>query len=288
MGTSARHPEFYFAALKKIFSPQLKIPMNNFAKPEVLPIVKTRKRAILQFLLLLLSFSSITAFALNVPDHPTGRVTDLTGTLSSQEIASLDHKLDTFERATTNQIAVLLIPSLEGDPLEDYSIRLAEKWKIGQKGRNNGVILLVVKNDRKIRIEVGYGLEGALPDGLAGAITRDEIAPRFRNGQFYQGVDAGTNAIMSAIRGEYKPAKQKTAYSISVNWNWPGILIFVVFLILNLMDWIRRRRQYHSGGSGGWSSGGGFFGGGGFWGSSDGGFSGGGGDFGGGGSSGDW
>ncbi len=280
MGTSARHSEFYFAALKKIFPPEFQIPMKNFATP----FKRTGK--ILQFLLLLLSFS-ITAFALDVPDHPTGRVTDLTGTLSAQEIASLDQKLDNFERETTNQIAVLLIPSLEGDPLEDYSIRLAEKWKIGRQGRNNGVILLIVKNDRKLRIEVGYGLEGALPDGLAGTIIRDEITPRFRNGQFYQGVDAGTSAIMSAIRGEYKPAKQKTAYSTSVNWNWPGVL-FVVFLILNLMDWVRRRRQYHSGGSGGWSSGGGSFGGGGFWGSSDGGFSGGGGDFGGGGSSGDW
>jgi len=249
--------------------------MKNFAKPF------TRSGKILQFLLLLLSFS-ITAFALDVPVHPTGRVTDLTGTLSAQEIASLDQKLDTFERETTNQIAVLLIPSLEGDPLEDYSIRLAERWKIGQQGRNNGVILLIVKNDRKLRIEVGYGLEGALPDGLAGAIIRDEITPRFRNGQFYQGVDAGTNAIIAAIRGEYKPVKKEPE-----NSDYTGVRFFLylfsffsIFIVLLVFAAISDSKgQYHSGGSGGWSSGGGF---------SDGGFSGGGGDFGGGGSSGDW
>jgi len=196
--------------------------MKNFAKPF------TRSGKILQFLLLLLSFS-ITAFALDVPVHPTGRVTDLTGTLSAQEIASLDQKLDTFERETTNQIAVLLIPSLEGDPLEDYSIRLAERWKIGQQGRNNGVILLIVKNDRKLRIEVGYGLEGALPDGLAGAIIRDEITPRFRNGQFYQGVDAGTNAIIAAIRGEYKPVKKEPE-----NSDYTGVRFFLYLFSIPL------------------------------------------------------
>jgi len=129
----------------------------------------------------------LPAFGLGVPERPEGRVTDRTGTLNRDQIHALEKKLTAFEKETTNQIAVLLIPSLEGDSLEDYSIRLAEKWKIGQQGRNNGVILLIVKNDRKLRIEVGYGLEGALPDALAGTIIRNEISPRFREGQFYQG-----------------------------------------------------------------------------------------------------
>jgi uncharacterized protein len=197
-----------------------------------------------------------------------------------------------FERETSNQIAVLLIPSLEGDSLEDYSIRLAEKWKIGQAGRNNGVILLAVKNDRKLRIEVGYGLEGALPDALAGTIIRNEIAPRFKEGRFYQGIDAGVNSIIAATKGEYKARPKKKSSPIEF---WLPFLIpvaFIVFFILAASQ--ARRRHYHSGSSRGWNSGRGFFGGGPFLGGSGGwssggdSFSGGGGDFGGGGASGDW
>ncbi len=231
------------------------------------------------------------ASALDVPERPSGRVTDFTGTLSPTDIASLESKLLAFERETTDQIAVLMIPSLEGESLEDYSIRLAEKWKIGQKGKNNGVILLVVKNDRKMRIEVGYGLEGALPDALAGTIVRNEIAPRFRSGKFYEGIDAGIQAIMAATKGEYKaPARKKARGAHVPEWYYflPIILIFGIFVAGSLMQ----KRHYHSGGSRGWRSGGGFFGGGfgggGSWGDSGGGFSGGGGDFGGGGASGDW
>lgn len=242
------------------------------------------------FFLLLLGYPS---FALEVLDRPDSWVTDRTGTLSREQILALNRKLSAFERETTNQIAVLLIPSLEGDSLEDYSIRLAEKWKVGQKGRNNGVILLVVKNDRKIRIEVGYGLEGTLPDALAGTIIRNEIAPHFRAGQFYRGIEAGIDAAMAATKGEYK-ATPKKAKSIPLG-AWLPFLIPLAFLGLFLLAASKaRRRLYHSGGSRGWTSGGGFFGGGSSWGGSGGGFSdgggfsGGGGDFGGGGASGDW
>ena len=161
------------------------------------------------FLFLLIAFfSTIPAMALEVPDRPEGRITDRTGTLNPREIAVLDQKLEAFEKETTNQIAVLLIPSLQGDSLEDFSIRLAEKWKIGQKGRNNGAILLIVKNEKKLRIEVGYGLEGPLPDALAGSIIRNEIGPRFKEGRFYAGIEAGLNAIMAATKGEYRPVKK--------------------------------------------------------------------------------
>jgi uncharacterized protein len=204
----------------------------------------------------------------------------------------LERKLAAFERETSNQIAVLLIPSLEGDSLEDFSIRLAEKWKIGQQGRNNGVILLVVKNDRKLRIEVGYGLEGALPDALAGTIIRNEIASRFREGQFYQGIEAGINSIIAATKGEYKASPRKKGSQIDF---WLPFLIVGAFIIFfGLAASQARRRHYHSGGSRGWNSGGGLFGGGPFLGGSGGwssggdSFSGGGGDFGGGGASGDW
>jgi uncharacterized protein len=232
----------------------------------------------------------LPAFGLPVPERPEGRVTDRTGTLTRDQIAALERKLVAFERETTNQIAVLLIPSLEGDSLEDYSIRLAEKWKIGQTGRNNGVILLVVKNDRKMRIEVGYGLEGALPDALAGTIIRNEIAPLFKEGRFYQGIDAGVNSIIAATKGEYKASPKEKSSPIDF---WLPFLIvgaFIIFFALAASQ--ARRNHYHSGGSRGWNSGGGSWYGGSSWGggggSDSGGFSGGGGDFGGGGASGDW
>jgi uncharacterized protein len=241
------------------------------------------------FLLAWLIFAllSVPAFALEVPERPEGRVTDHTGTLSQNEIAALEQKLAAFERETTNQTAVLLIPSLEGDNLEDYSIRLAEKWKIGQKGKNNGVILLVVKNERRLRIEVGYGLEGAIPDALAGFIIRNDIAPQFKAGQFYGGIDAGITAIMAATKGEYKAPRKRERRARAMPWFpfLPFILFFGVAAVANL---IARKRHYHSGGRHGWTTGGGFFGGGFSGGESGGGFSGGGGDFGGGGASGDW
>jgi len=244
-----------------------------------------------RFFLLLFVFILLggPAYSLEVPDRPEGRVTDRTGTLTRDQIAALERKLVAFEQETTNQIAVLLIPSLEGDSLEDYSIRLAEKWKIGQTGRNNGVILLVVKNDRKLRIEVGYGLEGALPDALAGTIIRNEIAPLFKEGRFYQGIDAGVNSIIAATKGEYKARPKEKSSPIDF---WLPFLIvgaFIIFFTLAASQ--ARRRNYHSGGSRGWNSGGGFWFGGSSWGgggSDSGGFSGGGGDFGGGGASGDW
>jgi len=241
------------------------------------------------FLVVLLAISSaFSAAALEVPTRPEGRVTDRTGTLNQRERIALEQKLEAFERETTNQIAVLLIPALEGDSLEDFSIRLAEKWKIGQKGRNNGAILLIVKNERKLRIEVGYGLEGALPDALAGSIIRNEIAPRFKEGQFYAGVDAGIKAIMAATKGEYRPAKKNPQGSQGLPLWVPLVLILVVGSFM-VMSAVGRKRHYHSGGSRGWTSGGGYWGGGGgSFGDSGGGFSGGGGDFGGGGASGDW
>jgi len=237
-------------------------------------------------------FFCLPAFGLTVPERPEGRVTDRTGTLTRDQIQALEKKLSAFEKETTNQIAVLLIPSLEGDSLEDYSIRLAEKWKIGQQGRNNGVILLIVKNDRKVRIEVGYGMEGALPDALAGTIIRNEIAPRFKAGKFFQGIEAGINSVIAATKGEYKASPRKKQSQID---SWIPFLIvgaFIVFFMLAASQ--ARKRNYHSGGSRGWNSGGGFFGGGPFsggsggWSSGGDSFSGGGGDFGGGGASGDW
>jgi uncharacterized protein len=245
------------------------------------------KRFILFTIALLLVISlNKSAFALEVPPKPLGRVSDYTGTLSNSEISELEQILAQFEQETTNQIAVVLMRSLEGDNLEDYSIRLAEQWKIGQEGKDNGVILLIVKQDRKIRIEVGYGLEGTLPDSLAGDIIRQAIAPKFRQGRFYEGIQAGVSAIIASTKGEYRPGKRRKPRVGLLGWFWPLLLFFLLASGITRMF---HRRRYYSRRHGGLFIGGPFWWGGGFGGGGfGGGFSGGGGGFGGGGASGGW
>ena len=144
--------------------------------------------------------------ALEVPAMQ-GRVNDYAGILSSSTIRQLEESLKAFEEDQSTQIVVATIPSLEGDSLEEFSIRLAETWKIGQQGLDNGAILLVAKNERKIRIEVGYGLEGSLTDLTSGRIIRNVIVPHFKNGNFDQGIMAGVSAMMDSVRGEFSAAE---------------------------------------------------------------------------------
>jgi uncharacterized protein len=209
---------------------------------------------------------------------------DLTGTFSPEQTTALNSKLRAYADTTSNQIVFLMIETLDGYPLEDYSYEVAKENKIGSK-KNNGILLLVVKNDRKIRIEVGYGLEGVFPDALSSSIIRNVIKPYFVRDDLYSGVNAGVDAIFLTIAGEYKaekPANSSRQYS-------PIVTIFSIIIFI-LFSFFRRgfgRRgggfMYYGGGFGGGSGGGfGGFGGGG------GGFSGGGGGFGGGGSSGGW
>jgi uncharacterized protein len=147
------------------------------------------------------SFSS--ALALEVPQYH-GYVNDYADMISPPTAAKLEQVLQSFERTDSTQIAILTIPSLEGDPLEDFSIRTVDQWKIGQKGKDNGILLLVVKDDRKIRIEVGRGLEGVLTDLLSGRIIDDVITPYFRAGRMDEGFAAGIAALVQATRGEFK------------------------------------------------------------------------------------
>ncbi len=149
----------------------------------------------------LLAFS-IGASALEVPKLQD-RVTDLAGVLTASEKATLEARLQELEGSDSTQIAVLIVPSLEGDSLEDFSIRVANQWKLGQTGRDNGAILIVALNDRKLRIEVGYGLEATLTDLQSGRIIRNDIAPRFRAGDYYGGIKAGIDGIIQTVRGAY-------------------------------------------------------------------------------------
>ena len=162
------------------------------------------------------------------------RVTDLTGTLDGGQRAALEAKLAAFEQRKGSQIAVLLVPTTQPETVEQYSIRVAEQWKIGRKDVDDGVLLLIAKNDRKLRIEVGRGLEGVLPDAIAKRIIAEDIAPWFKQGNFSDGINAGVDRIIKVVDGEPLPeAKPKSGgapsdVKVDDALTWGAIL--VVFL----------------------------------------------------------
>jgi uncharacterized protein len=253
------------------------------------------RRTFLAFCVLISVFS--VSFAQDFPEKPTRLVNDYTNTLSPDQVAHLEQKLVAFDDSTSTQIAVVLINSLGGYDVSDYAVRLAEKWGIGREKKNNGVLLLAAIGDRKVTIQTGYGVEGALPDAIAKRIIEREIKPNFKQGNYFQGIEEGTDAIISYTKGEYKndaPRQQKGS-------RFPaGIIILIIIIVIIILS----RKGGGGGGRviggrggadlfwwtlmsgmGGRSSGGGFGGGSG----GGGGFGGfGGGSFGGGGASGDW
>src|SRR5882672_6595942 len=156
-------------------------------------------------LALLLCWASVALAVVAVPPL-VGRVLDQTGTLSSGDVASLNQSIRAFEARKGSQIAVLIVPTTDGEAIEQFSLRVAEAWKIGRKRIDDGVLLVVAKNDRHLRIEVGYGLEGALTDVTAKRIIDEIITPRFRNSDFSGGISAGVDRIMRIIEGEKLPA----------------------------------------------------------------------------------
>jgi uncharacterized protein len=155
----------------------------------------------------------VSAAALAAPPFPalTSRVVDEAGILSSQVEAELSAQLAAHEQSTTNQIVVVTLPSLQGYDIADFANQLFRHWGLGQKGRNNGVLLIVVPNERKLRIEVGYGLEGALTDAESHSIIERAIKPAFRQGNYEQGIRAGVGAVLAAIEGEYQATPPVTA-----------------------------------------------------------------------------
>ncbi len=154
------------------------------------------------FLLVLLSLIPGISPGQSVP-FLSARVNDYAGILSSQTIFNLENQLKEHETKTSNQVAVLTIASLEGSSIEEFSIKVAETWKLGQKEKDNGVLLLVSRDDRKLRIEVGDGLEGVLTDAVSSQIIRREIVPHFKNGDYDSGISAGVSAILGTIEGTY-------------------------------------------------------------------------------------
>jgi uncharacterized protein len=174
------------------------------------------------------------AAALEVPALK-GRVNDYGGMLPPEAERRLETLLKELEEKDSTQVAVLTVPSLDGDSLEDFSMRVAERWKIGRKGLDNGALLVIARDDRKVRIEVGYGLEGRLTDLTAGRIIRDRIVPEFRAGRFDQGVLNGVVALTEVVRGEFKaPAQPPTGPAASgVEDLMPFVLVFI-FLVFML------------------------------------------------------
>lgn len=252
------------------------------------------------------------------------RVTDLTSTLDAGQRAALDAKLAAFEQAKGSQIAILIIPSTEPETIEQYSIRVAEQWKLGRKGVDDGILILVARNDRTVRIEVGYGLEGAVPDAIANRVIDEVIVPRFHEGDYYGGLDAAVDRLIGVVNGEPLPPPPERAHGDGRRIEGLLPLLFFAFIGAQLLRRIfgPGLGSVFAGGAvfavawlitgavlvaaffgvaalvltlmgivplGGWNSRGGGWGGGGFGGGlGGGGFGGGGGGFGGGGASGRW
>lgn len=241
------------------------------------------------------SFSQSVNKAIPPRPQPPQLVNDFTNTLTADQAATLEKKLEAFDKASSTQIAVVIINSLNGYDVSDYALAILRNWGVGQKNKNNGVVLLIAKKDRKIDINTGYGLEGSLDDITAKHIIDEDIVPLFKQKDYYGGINAGTDKIIKAVRGEYTAPPGYGEIKIST---WQIIkIILLIILILYLFSRgsgnggsFMSRRGYRGwggntifwpgggwggGGRGGWSGGGGF-----------GGF--GGGSGGGGGASGSW
>ena len=232
----------------------------------------------------------------DVPPPPAHYFNDYASLVSPQVAGQLDDRLRRFDEETSNQVVVAIFPELPSASLEDFTVRTAQAWRVGRQKLSSGAVLFVFVKDHKLRIEVGYGLEGALPDALAKRIIAETIAPRFRAGDPGGGLEAGITAILAATRGEYTAAARPKPQPQSGLGASQILLVFVlVALVVFLLPAMAAsqgvtytRGGWRGGGFGGWGSGGGWGGGGGGFGGGGGGFSGGGGSFGGGGASGSW
>ncbi|WP_264045641.1 TPM domain-containing protein [Methylobacterium flocculans] len=240
--------------------------------------------------LLGLALWSFAAYAADPVFPPlSGRVVDAASLLKPEDRTSLEAKLKAYEEKTSDQVVVATVPSLQDLTVEDYANRLFRSWKIGQSKTNNGALLLVAPNERKVRIEVGYGLEGALTDALSKVIITTAVAPRFKTGDYAGGINAGIEAMLSILAGDAEEWQRKGRVRSDEADSGQVILFVILFLVILFVAYRMNRGGRGGGGfvilpgpsSGGWSGGvsGGF---------DSGGFSGGGGSSGGGGASGDW
>jgi len=250
---------------------------------------------------LLLLAAAHTALALEVPPAPTQWFTDRAGIVPPTDADLLNRKLEQFEQRSGAQFIIYVLPSLEGESLEDFTIRCVERWKVGQKKYDNGLVLFVFTQEKKVRIEVGYGLEGTITDAFSATVIREIVAPPFGRGEYAKGLHAAADAIIAKITKGEEPVPQRPREQSGQGEDLGVIPIVIILLVIFfvVVPMFSRRRSGCSGcifpfffpgggitfGGGGGGFGGGSFGGG-FGGG--GGFSGGGGSFGGGGASGGW
>jgi len=250
-------------------------------------------RRTLTILALFLSFRLLAAE--DIPPSPALYFNDYAQVVSAATAAQLNEKLAIFEKESSVQILVAVFPKMQSESsVEDYTVRVARTWKAGQKDKNNGAVLFVFVQDHKIYLQVGYGLEGVLPDALCKRIITEQITARFKAGDFNGGLTAGIQAILAAVKGEYQGNGSTVAGSRGNQSGGVSVVFIIIFVVVILIVLSRlgrsgtRRRGWviTGGGGGGWSGGGG-----GGWsgsGGGGGGFSGGGGSFGGGGAGGNW
>ena len=231
-----------------------------------------------------------------IPPVPAKYFNDYAQVVNSDVAARLNQTLENFERESSDQILVAVFPKMQSDSsIEDYTVRIARDWRVGQKLKDNGAVLFVFVQDHKMYLQVGYGLEGVLPDALCKRIIAEQITPNFKSGDFNGGLTAGVQSIIAAAKGEYQGTGITVAESSRRNGlaGFPIILIILIIFIVLIVIFSKRSRPRSGGGwiigsgGGGWS-GGGFSGGSGGGGGGGGGFSGGGGSFGGGGAGGSW
>ncbi|MDR0842315.1 MAG: TPM domain-containing protein [Acidobacteriota bacterium] len=190
-----------------------------------------------RFVLILTFFllAGLSAFALDVPAL-TGRVVDLAGLMTPEQAQAMELRLRQLEVTDSTQVAVLTVPSLEGESLEDFTLRVVERWKVGQKGRDNGVLIFVALQDRAMRIEVGYGLEATLTDAKTSQIIRNEMTPRFRNGDYYGGIDAAVTGVIQTIQGVYQGSEPRASgFNVGNLTSMLFPLLFLFFLVLNFV-----------------------------------------------------
>jgi uncharacterized protein len=243
----------------------------------------------LTILFLLFSFCLFAAEV--IPPAPAKYFNDYAQVVTADTAAQLNQALENFERESSDQILVAVFPKMQSDSsIEDYTVRVARAWRAGQKVKNNGAVLFVFIQDHKMYLQVGYGLEGVLPDALCKQIIAEQITPRFKSGDFNGGLTAGVQSILAAVKGEYHGTGSTMAES-GGRTSQPGFPIgFIIFFAIIVLIIIFSKRS-RLGAGGGWiigSGGGSWSGGGGFSGGGGGGFSGGGGSFGGGGAGGSW
>ena len=184
------------------------------------------KKTIIALLLITLSF---TVFAQDFPAKPNKLVNDYTGTLSADQIQQLEQKLVAFDDSTSIQVAIAILKSVGEYDINDYAQQLGRAWGVGTKGKDNGVMIVVALGDRKISIQTGYGVEGVLPDMYTRRIIDNDIKPYFKAGDYYKGLDAGTNAIIALSKGEYKNDKPKASKR---GGGGSGILIIIIIVVV--------------------------------------------------------